>query len=254
MRFFDLSLEIGPNLSEPVPVEIDYISHAEGADILGKPIGIGREQFPNGMGLSLEHVKLTSHTGTHVDAPIHYGPLSEGKPAKSISELPLHWFYSDGVVLDCIGTSEDGDVSKHELVLALAKISYQLKPLDIVLINTGADQLWGKPEYFTDFRGISKEATEWLVAQGIKVIGIDSFGFDKPFHLMLKAYQASQEIEHLWPAHFFGREKEYCQIERLANLSELPMPCGFKVCCFPIKLKDCGAGWSRVVAIYKGDE
>ena len=42
-----------------------------------------------------------SHTGTHVDAPFHYGPRSaDGSPAQSIDELPLEWFFSDGVLLD----------------------------------------------------------------------------------------------------------------------------------------------------------
>lgn len=247
--YYDLSLEIGPNNSEPVSVEIEYISHADGADILGKSIGIDRTAFPDQMGLTLEHIKLTSHTGTHIDAPCHYGPLSGGLPAKTISELPMEWFFNDGVVLDCVGDNSDGVITKAEIISALNKIDYQLKPFDIVLLNTGADKLWGKPEYFTNFRGVNEEAIAWLVDQGIKIVGIDSFGFDAPFHTMLQNYQNSHDPNTLWPAHFFGRKKEYCQIERLANLDQLPCASGFKVSCFPIKLHACGAGWSRVVAM-----
>lgn len=61
-------------------------------------------------------------------------------------------------------------------------------------------------------------------------------------------YQKTKDKNVLWPAHVFGRKKEYCQIERLANLRHLPKPFGFKVACFPIKIAKCGAGWSRVVA------
>ncbi|MCD6047051.1 MAG: putative metal-dependent hydrolase [Gammaproteobacteria bacterium] len=249
MRLIDLSLEIAPNNSEPVPVEIEYISHEEGADILGKPININHEQFPDGMGLSLEHIKLTTHTGTHIDAPLHYGPLCEGKEAKNISELPLNWFFQNGVVLNCHDDTNRGAITQTELQKKLEEIGYQIQPLDIVLLNTGADKWWGKAEYFTHFRGVTKEATAWLVEQGVKIIGIDSFGFDPPFHEMLKNYKDTQNISSLWPAHFYGREKEYCQIERLANLSLIPKSFGFKVCCFPIKIQKCGASWSRVVAI-----
>lgn len=249
MKFYDLSLEISPNDSEPVPVEIDYISHQDGADILGKSIGIDHQSFPDQIGLTLEHVRLTSHTGTHIDAPLHYGPVSEGKPAKSISELPLAWFHSDGVKIDCLGDHSDGAVTKEEVILALQTMSYSLKALDIVLLNTGADRYWGRPEYFTHFRGVSREATQWLVEQGIKVIGIDSFGFDAPFHAMLDSYKKTKDSSVLWPAHIYGREKEYCQIERLANLHLLPRSFDFKVSCFPIKIAGCGAGWSRVVAL-----
>lgn len=249
MTIIDLSLTIEQNDSEPVPVDIEYISHKDGADILGKPIGINHVDFPDKMGLSLEHVKLTTHTGTHIDAPSHYGSTCEDKKAKDICDIPLEWCFSNGVVIDCDNNIELGVVSKDEVQNALKEINYKLNSLDILLIRTGADSLWGSPEYFTDFRGISKEATEWIVNQGVKIIGVDFFGFDAPFHKMLEGYQETKNTNYLWPAHILGRKKEYCQIERLANLSAIKIPYGFKVACFPIKIKKCGAGWSRVVAI-----
>jgi kynurenine formamidase len=126
---------------------------------------------------------------------------------------------------------------------------YVLQPLDIVMLATGADGRWGTPEYFTDFRGVTADATRFLVEQGIRVIGIDSFGFDPPFHRMLEQYRATGDKSALWPAHFYGRERPYCQIERLANLAAIPIKHGFKVACFPVKIRRAGAGWSRVVAI-----
>lgn len=249
MRLVDLSLTIEPSPSEPVPVEIDYVTHAEGADILGGPIGIGRDEFPGGLGLTLEHVRLTSHSGTHIDAPIHYGPLCEGQPAKTVEQLPLEWFCCPGVLLRCHG-DPDKPVAAHEVVAELDRIGHHLTPLEIVLLDTGAAARWGEPEYFTEFRGVTREATELLVDAGIKVIGVDSFGFDPPFHRMLADYQRTKDPSVLWPAHVFGREREYCQIERLTNLTALERPVGFRVVCFPMKIKDGGAGWSRVVALF----
>lgn len=249
MRYIDLSLEIAPTDSEPVPVEIEYVDHAAGADMLGNTAGLSRVDFPDKMGLTLEFVRLTTHTGTHIDAPIHYGPYSGNEPAKKISDLPLEWFFSDAVVIDCSNKALGILITVDEIVAELGRIQYSLKASDIVLIKTGADKLWGSKEYFTNFRGMSREATAFLVERGIKVIGIDTFGFDAPFHYMLESYKETANKNHLWPAHFYGREKEYCQIERLANLDKLPYSSGFKVCCFPIKLKDCGAGWCRAVAI-----
>lgn len=249
MHFIDLSVTLEPTPSEPVPVEIDYISHAEGADILGKPIGIDRKAFPDQIGLSLEHVRCTSHSGTHLDAPAHYGPLCAGQTAKTIEELPLDWFFRDGVLIDCSQGSVTEPVSCSEIQRQLQAMDYSLKPFDIVLVRTGVEQLWGQPEYFTHFRGVSREATAWLVNQGIKVIGVDSFGFDAPFHQMLEDYRHTQDSNVLWPSHIYGRQREYCQIERLINLEKLPVSSGFTVACFPIKIRHCGAGWSRVVAI-----
>ncbi|AFZ22408.1 putative metal-dependent hydrolase [Cylindrospermum stagnale PCC 7417] len=251
MQLIDLSVTMEPTEGEPVPVQIEYVNHQEGADLLGKPAGIDHTAFPDGIGLSIEFVKLTTHSGTHIDAPAHYGPLSEGKTAKTIEDLPLDWFFHDGVLIDCSECPADETITSAEIEQKLATMKYDIKPYDIVLLRTGADKYWGKAEYFTKFRGVTREATEWLVLRGVKVIGIDSFGFDAPFHRMLSEYQEKQQSDVLWPAHLYGREKEYCQIERLANLDKIPVNTGFTVACFPIKVRNCGAGWSRVVAMIK---
>lgn len=249
MRFIDLSLTIEGVQSEPEPAQIDYISHREGAFILGKTHGLKDINFPDEMAINLERISLTSHTGTHLDAPYHYGPLSEGQPSKTIEEIPLSWCFGNGVLIDLSNNNFDEPVSKKEVQQYLERIKYTLRENDIVLINTGADKLWGQKEYFTDFRGISLEATEWILQHGIKVIGVDCFSFDPPFHKMLQKYKDTGLKQYLWPAHLYGRKKEYCQIERLTNLSFIPEPAGFTVSCFPIKLKNSGAGWSRVVAM-----
>ena len=52
-----------------------------------------------------------------------------------------------------------------------------------------------------------------------------------------------------WPAHRAGITKEYCQIEKLANLDQIPRPHGFYVSCLPVRIKDASAGWCRAVAL-----
>jgi kynurenine formamidase len=66
---------------------------------------------------------------------------------------------------------------------------------------------------------------------------------------MIGDYFRTKDNSYLWPSHLFGRKKEYCHIERLANLDKLPKPYGFKIACFPVKIKKVGASWARVVAI-----
>ncbi len=250
MQLYDLSLSLAPNASEPAPVSIEYVSHEEGAGILGAPIGLQASKWPDCIGLSTEKISLTSHTGTHLDAPLHYGPTCDGVPSRSIEEVPLEWLYRPGVLLRCADASATGPITLDEVRRELDRIGYAIEPLDIVLIDSGAARLWGDHRYFTTFRGVSVEAADWLTSQGVKVIGIDSFGFDPPFHRMLSDYERTQNPAALWPAHVFGRRREYCQIERLVNLHTLPAPSGFKVICFPIKIQRAGAGWVRVVAAY----
>jgi kynurenine formamidase len=248
MKVIDLSVPLEPSAGEPVPVAIEFVSHAEGADILGRPAGLDRTAFPGSMAVSLEHVRLTSHSGTHVDAPAHYGPTCAGAPARTIDELPLEWFIGPGVLLD-LATGSDEVVSAAEVEAELHRIGHRLSPGDIVLIHTGADSRWGSAGYFTDFRGVSRDATAYLVERGVRVIGVDSFGFDAPFHRMLASYRDGGGPDALWPAHLYGREKEYCQIERMTNLTGIGRARGFTVVCLPVKLAGAGAGWCRAVAL-----
>ncbi|MDP1609101.1 MAG: cyclase family protein [Chlamydiales bacterium] len=252
-RLIDLSLPLETTLSEPEPIHIERIDHRQGAVLLTQGSGLHADHFPDGLGLSLERIRLTSHSGTHVDAPLHYGPLSEGKKARSIDEMPLDWFFGPAVMLDCKTEMSFEPVTCDDLKHAIFSQELTLEAGDIVFINTGADSLWGTHEYFTSFRGISAAATEWLLDLGIRVIGVDSFGFDAPFQKMIQSYLQSENSQTLWPCHVLGRSREYCQIERLANLSTLPNRKKFLASCFPIKLKGCGAGPSRVVALLEED-
>lgn len=248
-RFIDLSIPLEAALSEPEPVVVESVNHREGASLLTQGSGIHPNDFPDGMGLSLERIRLTSHSGTHVDAPLHYGPQCEGRESRSIDQMPLEWFFGPALVIDCAENTARGAVTREEIQMALQRQKLAISPRDIVFIHTGADRLWGNPEYFTQFRGVTLEATEWLLDQGVRVIGVDSFGFDTPFHKMIQLFLTTKDPQSLWPCHVLGRNREYCQIERLANLALLPKTEKFIASCFPIKLKGCGAGPSRVVAL-----
>lgn len=208
------------------------------------------DDLPNQLGWANDTVVASSHNGTHVDAPWHYYPTCGGKPARKIDELPLEWFYSDGVVLDFHLKERGGVISPEDIEQELDRIDYTLKPMDIVLIRTDADKHWGSEEYFHAGAGISADATRWLIEAGIKVMGIDAWGWDQPFWAMKDRFQKTKDPSIIWEAHRVGIDLEYCQIEKLANLETLPAPSGFKVSCFPVKLKKGSAGWSRVVAIF----
>ena len=265
MRFIDLSLPIDDKNPEAHPIRIERLTHKKGIGHLNwimmrkslkgiasylagkriiKPADLPDEEF-----LSLEMVYCSVHTGTHVDAPFHFGTKCEGRNSKKIEDLPLDWFYQDGVVLDLTHKKPAEAISSQDVITALDRINYRLKPKDIVLLHTGADRYFGSRDYMTKFAGVSAEAIEWLLRQDIKVIGIDTLGFDRPYPAMLKDFLSKKDKTVLWPAHFCGRNKEYAHIERLANLDKLPCAFGFKVACFPVRIKDVGASFARVVAM-----
>jgi len=253
-RIIDLSIAIEPGLpSDPeimIP-KIDYVSHAQGADHMEAFFpGLKKSQLPGGLGWALEFVHLTTHSGTHLDAPFHYHPsMDGGTPALTIDQVPLDWCFRDGVLLD-FSTKADGErITAEDVESKLAEIDYQLKPLDIVLVRTGADAYWGKAEYLVRGAGMTRESTLYLVERGVKVVGIDAWSWDRPLPFMAKEFQQNGDPSIIWEAHFAGIEKGYCHMEKLANLEQIPQPYGFKVACFPIKIKSASAGWTRPVAI-----
>jgi cyclase len=250
MRILDLSQPIGLNAGEPVPVLIDVLSHEAGASVLGASHGITAADFPDGYAISMETATLTTHTATHIDAPLHYGPLCQGQPARSVDMLPLEWFFGPGVVLHFESDPDLGPVTADEMRSVVAMLPQRLDAGTIVLCDVGAARLWGRKEYFTHFRGISATALEELFDLGVRVVGTDAFGMDSPFDRMLDAYCSSRDKSVLWPAHVLGRRREYCQIERLGRLDLLPQSHGFHIACFPIRLENCGAAWTRAVAIF----
>ena len=96
--------------------------------------------------------------------------------------------------------------------------------------------------------GMSAVATEWLIDQGVKVMGIDQWGWDLPLPYLIKKANETNNPELFWEAHLVGRRKEYCHIEQLTNLDALPYS-GFKVAVFPLKIKGASAAPARVVAM-----
>jgi kynurenine formamidase len=199
--------------------------------------------------LANENLQLDSHAGTHMDAPWHFGPLCEDKTAKTIDEVPLAWCFGPGVVLDLRFKKPGETIEPADLKRALLAISYVLKPGDIVLLMTGADKRAREKDYFSAHPGMGRESTLWLLDQGIRVIGIDAWGFDRPAGSMLRDYLSTGDSSALLPAHMAGRDREYCHIEKLANLDQIPSAVGFWVSCFPVKIERGSAGWVRAVAL-----
>jgi kynurenine formamidase len=253
MRFIDLSVAIEHKLpSDPPPTQQDitYLDHAFGAGEMTKLIpGITISDLPSEQGWAVEDVKLNTHSGTHVDAPWHYSPVMNGtEKARTIDEMPLEYCFSDGVVVDFRNKGDGYLVTPKDFQEAFSAMGYRLKPKDIVLVLTGAMSMWGKPAYMGKGCGMGRDSTLWLLDQGVKVTGTDAWSWDRPLPVMAKEFAEKGDKRIIWEAHYAGMEKEYYHMEKMANLDLLPS-FGFKVACFPMKIKKASAGWVRAVAM-----
>jgi kynurenine formamidase len=249
-HFVDLSVPIvatHPDVPAFQRVSIEFSDHQQGALEAEKIAGIPKSLLRNGEGWAVETItNLGTHSSTHIDAPWHYNSQVAGKPAQHIDELPLEWFFAPGVVLD-FRHKEDGDaVTTHEVQAELERIGHTLQARDIVLVRTGRDAFYGQADYWTRGCGVSAEATIWLFEQGVRVMGIDAWGWDRPLKMQAQEALEKNQTGVFWAAHQVNLP--YSQIERLCNLGALPST-GFHVSCFPLRLVGGSAAPARVVAI-----
>ncbi|WP_370285716.1 cyclase family protein [Pseudooceanicola nanhaiensis] len=255
MKLIDLArpLENTPYADPPgLHPTITYLGHQEtAAQILGFFPGVAPEDLPGGEGWAVEQVQLSTHNGTHLDAPYHYhSTMDGGERAITIDEVPLEWCIGRGVKLDFRDVPDGHVVGAGEVEAEFARIGHQLAPGDIVLVNTAAGAAYGTPEYVATGCGIGREATLWMTERGMRVCGTDAWSWDAPFVHTAKKVAETGDAGLIWEGHRAGMVKGYCHMEKLANLESLPAT-GFEVQCFPVKIKGASAGWCRPVAILR---
>ncbi len=232
--------------------QITYMGHDETADqLLGFFPGVTRDQLPGGEGWAVESVALSTHNGTHLDAPYHFhSTMDGGKRAITIDEVPLEWCMGNGVKLD-FRELPDGYVATPEDVEAeLARIGHEISEGDIVLVNTAAGAAYGQAHYVATGCGLGRAATNYLTERGVRITGTDAWSWDAPFIHTAQKVADTGDASLICEGHRAGIDRCYLHIEKLANLEALPAT-GFDVMCFPVKIKAASAGWCRPVAIVK---
>jgi kynurenine formamidase len=177
------------------------------------------------------------HVGTHCDARKHIVPDAGGPET-----IPLEYCVSDGVLLDFTWAEKGHVITAAEVEAALEDIGYEVKERDIVLIHTGAGAYNHEERYKTDHPGMSAEATRWLIARGVRMMGIDAITFDPPVWAMF-------EKKLFWEAHRVMWDEEYWHLENLMNLEQIGRPFGFQLCVLPIKWVATTAAPVRAIAI-----
>ncbi len=253
-RMLDISVALDNDTILDPPFmrpRIDYKTGKENAWMLLDAFpGLKAEDLPDGEGWAFEHVNLATHNGTHMDAPYHFQSKTiRGERMITIDEVPLDWFLRPGVKLDFRSLPDGHIVSAAEVEAEFARIGHELKPLDIVLVNTRAGSRIGHDDYMSAGIGMGREATLYLTSRGVRVCGIDAWGWDAPFVHTRKRWEETHDPSIIWEGHKAGREIPYCHMEKLCNLEQLP-PDGFIVVCFPAKVKAASGGWTRAVALF----
>ncbi|MGK2351068.1 cyclase family protein [Cutibacterium sp. V947] len=206
------------------------------------PWSISRDAFPDGRFLTNEWFTISTHFGTHVDAPFHYGSAN----GTQVADLPLEGLMGPAVVLR--PRADDDRITAGAMAAAVCSHGDGLPR--IALIETDPRHAPDEgPGYFTEHAGLTRGALQVLLDAGVEVIGTDGASLDRPSAVMIREFLATGDRSVMWPCHLAGREHPFQQVERLANLDQLPSGQPFTFLALPIKLNASGAVWCRAVAL-----
>ena len=175
-------------------------------------------------GLREKRMSLSSHIGTHVDAPAHL--LREGR---TLDSFPLEQFFGRALIVDVSGLGQPS-LGIQDLEPHLEAI----RQVEFVLLQTGWSRHWGSSSYDAGYPVLSSEAAEWLSGFRLKGFGMDTMSVDS---------MDSQDF----PVHRAFLQREIILIENLTNLGALPGS-PFLVSCFPLKLEEADGSPIRAVA------
>ena len=177
-------------------------------------------------GYNLELLFLSSHTGTHLDAPYHF--LEKGS---KIHEISLKKLVSNAVLIKSRKkrneTITKTDIQKFE------KKHGKIESFSSVVFWTGWQRNLQKDNYFTKNPGLSVPAANYLASKKVSLVGIDSPSIDLG-------------ADSKFPVHHIFSKKGILIVENLANLEKIRFS-KFHLVVLPLKLK--GATGSPVRAI-----
>lgn len=126
-------------------------------------------------GVNKEIVQISTHTGTHCDAPYHF--FDDGK---TIDQVPLETYVGNAVVVDLRDRPPGSAISRSDIERCVDRIAAD----DIVLLNTGGGHRRANTkEFLMEYVYLSGEAAQLLVDRGVKGVGIDAVsmgGYNDP--------------------------------------------------------------------------
>ena len=178
-------------------------------------------------GYNLELLFLSSHTGTHMDAPYHF--LEKGA---KIHEISLKKLVSEAALIQSRKGSGESitktDIQKFE------KKSGKIDGFSSVIFQTGWQRNLQKKYYFTNNPGLSVSAAKYLASKKISLVGIDSPSIDVG-------------TDSKFSVHQIFAKKGMLIVENLANLDKIKSS-KFHLVVLPLKLKNATGSPVRAIA------
>ena len=179
-------------------------------------------------------ISLFSHTGTHIDAPLHI--FADGF---SLENYSIEQFVGKALVIDCRNLKKGEKISMQKL----EEKDSIINEAEFILFLTGQSALWGKPEYFADFPIMSTEVVEWVNKRRLKGIGIDAPSFDP-----VTIDNLEDAADELRIHRTILRTNNTLFLENLCNLEKLGEDL-FTLCALPLKITNADGAPARIIGI-----
>ena len=178
-------------------------------------------------GYNLEFLFMSTHTGTHVDAPYHF--LEKGA---KIHEISLKKLVSEAVLIQ--SKKKDGESITKTDIQKFEKKHGKIASFSSVIFYTGWQRNLQKKYYFTKNPGLSVSAAKYLASKKINLVGVDSPSIDLG-------------TDSKFSVHQIFAKKGILIVENLANLEKIKSS-KFHLVVLPLKLKNATGSPVRAIA------
>jgi len=178
-------------------------------------------------GYNLELLFLSSHTGTHLDAPFHFV-----KNGMKINQIPLNRLIGKAVLIK-LEKTKNSKISKSDIT-SFEKKNEKIMNNSSIFFYTGWQKNLKKSNYFTENPGLDISAAKYLASKNINLVGIDSPSIDLG-------------KDESYTVHQILSKNNILIVENLTNLNKISTN-EFDFTILPLKLKDATGSPVRAIA------
>jgi kynurenine formamidase len=232
-------LEISREVSPDIPVYPGHVGVAFWEHLTHEQVR--RQRLPPDspfQGYAVRGVVMSEHVSTHVDSIWHFQPA---RPDLTIDRVPWQHLITPAAWIDVSDVPPGEHITLPRVQAALGDAGVTLRPGMTLLYRTGADEQWHDPFAFTsDYPGLDREASEWLLDQGLVNLATDAVSTDTP-------------ADPSYPNHSVHAERLVIHTEVVANIGRIPRHDGFWVGFFPLRLVGGTGSPARAVALWALD-
>jgi kynurenine formamidase len=229
-------LDLGHELSDDIPVYPGHMKVATWWHLTHEEslMRMGDTDF---WGYGVRGMSLCEHVSTHVDAIFHFNPK---RPDLTVDTIPLSSMITPAAWIDLSFVEPRADISLDQLKRALDAGEVTVESGSTLLYYTGVERFWATDakRFLTEYPGMGREASHWLLDQGIVNLCTDAISTDSPANTR-------------YPNHRAHGERLVVHTELIANMTRIPVHQGFWFMMVPLRFKGMTGSPIRPLALWE---